>query len=313
MKRLVFPLLILSLALILPALSGCPQESGSGVPNDNQEDDTLGNNPGSGQEDGADSNGSSGGGQKDDSPGGSGKEDDTVPGNIPSGHLGDGPLVLKGKVYTAAVDLGLSVTPYTGSGVVEAVENFGGGENLGEAPLINGEFDISITKKPADLVNISANKFSDWDSPKTDPADARGQYVYLSLQDADSIVEIRKTEIEFSGDPANISGTFKSVSYLYVDKDVVITLGENKILEGSMEMTYKAAALELKKGWNALVREMDISGSGSPSEIVDISRIDLTGSGNVSLSVGNPGFKQWIFLPVTIEGGEESAPMGEPD
>jgi hypothetical protein len=294
MKRLVFPLLVLSLALILPALTGCPQEPEDKVPSNNQEDDASGNNPG-GKENDADSGGNSGG-----------QEDDDAPADIPSGNLGEGPLVLKGKVYTAAIDSeGFVLTPYTAPGVVEVVRHFGNEEDLGEGPLINGEFTISVTKKPPDLVNMSTD-FSSWNSPKTDPADAQGAWVWLSLQDADPIVEIRQVEMNFSGDPANISGTFKFVKYLYVDKDVVITLGENKILEGlegSLEMTYKAAVLELKKGWNALVQDMYMSGSGSPlSEIVDISLIDLTGSGNVTLSVGNPDFKQWIPLPVM--GGE---------
>jgi hypothetical protein len=91
MKRLAFPLLVVSLALILPALTGCPQEPGTA-------------------------------------------------GNIPSGNLGDGPMVLKGKVHTAVPDLEsftISYTPYTAFDVV----------GVYTGAFSKGEFNISITKK----------------------------------------------------------------------------------------------------------------------------------------------------------------------
>jgi hypothetical protein len=320
MKRLVFPLLVLSLALILPVLTGCPQEPE--VPGNNQEDDGSGGKPNDGQND-ADSNGgqgedNSGGNQEDgtsgdgqdDNPGdgddtpdnsGGGQGDDPAPANIPSGHLGDGPLVLKGKVYTEVQDLEnftVTYTPYTKSDVVMAEGTFG--EKLGEGSLTNGELTISITKKPADLRSISTEQnFNRWGSLKAVPVDARDTAIYIWLRDANRT--IAKMEEEVSGNLANFSGASKSVHGLYVDRDVVITLGENKILNGSWTTTYKAAVLELKKGWNVLF--WDVSGSGSASGFEDGEFLNPKGSYDISIYVGNPDLKWTIGLTDAVVGG----------
>jgi hypothetical protein len=250
MKRSVFPLLILSLVLILPVLTGCPQDSGGGAPDGGQEDGTL--------------------------------PDGGNPGTIPSGHLGDDPLVLKGKVYRETIDQeGFKVTYDLVDTAPRVVEVYGGSEKLGERPLADGEFNISIVQ-PANLSSASADAlaemFPGWSSPKADPADVRGTTLYFRLQGGGG--GIRKGEGKVSGDQAKYSFTFKDVTYLYVDKDVVITLGEHEILEGYLR-TYKAAELELKKGWNALVYDQSGSGSGSLMASNDLSV-------NLSMYVGNP-------------------------
>jgi hypothetical protein len=319
MKRLVFPLLVLSLALILPALTGCPQEpedkalgnnqedpggqendadsngGGQGEDNsgDNQEDDTSDDNPSDGDNPGGgdDSPGNSGGGQA----------DDDAPADIPSGNLGEGPLVLKGKVFTEEVsDLEAlptyTYTPDTRSGVVGIYSFAPGVQNewLGEGSLTSGEFNISVTKKPVRFASISTLLSTDseiWGGLKVDPAAARGCTIYLTVPGA--VGPLEKKEVEVSGDLSNFSGTDKYVYYLYVDRDTVITLGERKTMEGSWTITYKAAMLELTKGWNVLVWNASFSGSVSGFEDGEV--LDPKGSSNVSMSVGNPDLK-WISI-----------------
>jgi hypothetical protein len=326
MKRLVFPLLVLSLVLILPVLTGCPQEPE--VPSNNQEDDASGGKPNDGQENDADSNGggqeedklgdNSGDNQKDDtsddnpgdgdkpgdgddSPGNNGQADDDPPADIPSGNLGDGPLVLKGKVFTEEVsDLEVlptyTYTPDTRSGVVGIYSFAPGVQNewLGEGSLTSGEFTISVTKKPVRFASISTLLSTDseiWGGLKVDPAAARGCTIYLTVPGA--VGPLEKKEVEVSGDLSNFSGTDKYVYYLYVDRDTVITLGERKTMEGPATVTYKAAVLELTKGWNALF--WNVSFSGSASGFVDGEFLDPKGASNVSMSVGNPELK-WISI-----------------
>jgi hypothetical protein len=247
MKRSVFPLLILSLVLILPALTGCPQEPGGGDPGNNQEDDP--------------------------------------PGNIPSGHLGDGSLVLKGKVYRETIE-GFTST-YDLDTAPRVVEAYADNGKLGEWPLTNGEFNISIAQ-PTNLTSADdafARMFRAWSNSKAEPADVRGIELYFGLQGGGG--SIYKGEAKVSGDQAKYSFIIEDVDYLYVDRDVVITLGERKTSEGNYTRTYKADELELKKGWNALVYRQSGSGSGSleaPNEW----------SANVSIDVGNPDLK-WII------------------
>jgi hypothetical protein len=244
MKRLFFPLLVLSLALILPALTGCPQDSGGD--------------------------------------------------NIPSGYLGDGPLVLEGKVYTE-IDMetiftaGSKVTypPYTAPDVVRVeVETLTGSETLGTWPLTNGEFNISIDR-PSQPVRSSISEdhlfYGEWENLKVDPADAQIAAMYFYLEEAHT--NLKKREQGISWNQADFTATIKEVCYVYADKDAVVTLGDTSFSEGPRTTTYKAGVLKLKKGWNALNYDTSIAGS--------ISSMDISGSANFSVSVGNPDLK-WV-------------------
>jgi hypothetical protein len=245
MKRL-FPLFILFSVLILPALTGCPQDSGGGAPDDNQEDGTL---------------------------------PDGSPGSIPNGNLGDGPLVIKGKLYVDTGDYPMvAYTPYTAPGVVEM---YSGNETLGEVELINGEFEVSIDK-PADLSRPTFG-YMTWKNPTADPADVQTGGISFRLKDTD--MGIFKEEKKFSWDQAGSMEVIGSVVYWYADKDAVITLGENEIPaenDNGVTRYYNKAELKLTKGWNALYSEEKRSRSSSLLSM------------SMSVSVGNPDLK-WTF------------------
>jgi hypothetical protein len=240
MKRHLFPLLIL--ALILPALAGCPQDSGD---------------------------------------------------STPGGNLGDGDLVLKGKVYTGDLDyttLKQTYEPSDANGTVEVMAWYPGAgyEKLIEGPLTNGEFDISIAQ-PANPVllddNALASLFSSWDNPTADLADAKIVQIYLRLAGDNSIEKSKST---VSGTVSSFKMTQESVMYLYVDKDVTITLvakeqsGTDEEDGTPYTNTYKAATLKFTQGWNALYVEQEMSGTST------------TRSRTVTLSMKNPDL-YWVL------------------
>jgi hypothetical protein len=169
------------------------------------------------------------------------------------------------------------------------VEARAGSEKLGEGHSAGGEFNISIAQ-PTNLTSASADAlaemFPGWSSPKAEPADFRGITLYFRLQGGGE-GNFYQGEKTISGDSAKFSYTVKDVAYSYVDKDVVITLGERKTSEGFLTETYKAAELELKKGWNVLVYDQSGSGSGSLTAPNDLSN-------NLSITVGNPDLKWTI-------------------
>jgi hypothetical protein len=208
--------------------------------------------------------------------------------STPSGNLGDGDLVLEGTVYTGDYNFQTGVDTYekyTTAGTVEVWVSNGSAANekLGEGPLTNGEFDISISKKPAALVGFSAlaTFFDEWDTPTANPEDVNGTVLFLQLQ---GIGNIAKGESGGSVNGNEFSGTNKSVIYLYVDKDVTITLGANEGsgTEQAVAYTANAATLKLTRGWNALYREI----KGTMTQ--------TSASQTLSVSVGNPDLK-WVI------------------
>jgi hypothetical protein len=235
MKRRLFPVLVL--ALILPALTGCP----------------------------------------------TGNEDD--PG-IPSGNLGDGNLVLEGTVYTQDFDedtYKLTYEPYPTGIEVEVYAN--GSEKLGGKSVTGGTFKITV-EKPANLAGFDdlAEYFEGWDNPTAAPADGKGAMISLRVKDTSN--RIYKTETDFSGNQTSGSMTTKSVDYVYVNKDVTITLGEDTVTEegSSTPCKYNAVTLTLSEGWNALYTEYVATGNEASS------------SATMSISVKNPDLKWVIYL-----------------
>jgi hypothetical protein len=80
-------------------------------------------------------------------------------------------------------------------------------EELGTAALTNGEFSITITKKPATFssANDSQNRiFRAWKIIKVEPADTQGAAIGLSV---DSGGGIDKEDASFSGDSSSYSGS----------------------------------------------------------------------------------------------------------
>jgi hypothetical protein len=247
MKRQLFPVLVL--ALILPALTGCP----SGDP----------------------------------------EKSSSTPSGTSGGNLGDGNLVLKGTVYTIDGSTGQVIyEKYTTAGTIEVwARGSGGGssEKLGEGALTSGEFNISVDKKPT--ANLDAFDpdyfFGDWYDPTANPTDAKGAGISLGL--GSLTTGIGKLEYTYTGS-SNMSS--KYVEYLYVDRDVTVTLGANEVSDEytdddgttiSYTNTYKAATLKLSKGWNALYYEYGGTQSGT------------TLTQTLSVSVGNPDLR-WVLL-----------------
>jgi hypothetical protein len=224
-------------ALILPTLTGCPQDS----------------------------------------------EDNTPGGN----------LVLEGTVYTTTFNesaLKYEYNLYETADIVEVWASAGAAsEKLGEGPLTNGKFNISVTQKPASLSSDFAGTiFSPWTNPGAEPADAKA--AQISLRSAGTHGRIRKTQATASGTRDNGKETEEAVMYLYVDMDVTITLeanGDSGITDREGDEipytdTYNAATLKLAKGWNALYQEYEITATSS-----GLSR-------TVSVSVKNPDL-YWIL------------------
>jgi hypothetical protein len=240
MKRQVFPVLILLVVLLLPVLTGCPQDAGDA---------------------------------------------------ISSGHYGDDLPVFEGKVYTQTMDLmtdKVSYDPVTDSGIVQAWDRV---KKLAEGSLADGSFTISITAKPDSntLSNIGSYwVFSNWGGSKVtiDKPEAQftslGLYVYEEGTYTGSIFK-EKITITF---PENntVDRKYDNVYYLYVDRDVTVTLGEGKDSNDWWDFTYEASELKFLKGWNALYTEMH--------EIFADDRRHTE-----TLSVEDPKDLYWVFSP----------------
>jgi hypothetical protein len=230
MKRQLFPVLVL--ALILPALTGCPKDSG----------------------------------------------DDN---STPSGNLGDGNLVLKGTVYEPTNfddETGeITFARYTTADTVEVWAEGSSSEKLGEGALTNGEFNISISKKPTVLDDLdSVHFFYGWKDQKANPTDVKVVMIFLKLKNAQEGI------YKFGAKTSHYD--YEYVDYLYVDKDVTITLGEKlEQATSSYAVTYTAATLALSKGWNALHYKYKETSSGTVS------------NGFHSVSVGNLDLGMWTF------------------
>jgi hypothetical protein len=207
--------------------------------------------------------------------------------SIPSGSLGDADLVLKGTVYEDKTDFETMKIKYeetarSGTVVVYTTS----GEKLGEGALTTGDFDINVTQKPTGFRSVE-NIFDSWEDLKVEPADAQIAEIELGLQDQG---RIRKREVKSaSGTQSDFSYSMEEVTYLYADKDVTITLGEN-VIEGDnggggkYKSTSKAATLKLTKGWNALHYKYSAKGTATSQ------------TSTTSVSVGNPDIKWVLYL-----------------
>jgi hypothetical protein len=206
--------------------------------------------------------------------------------SIPSGNLGDGELTLGGTVYEAIFGQYFPTYPkYTGSETIRAGSS--GNEVLGTGTLRNGEFNIKISK-PTRFSPISdiveRGLFGNWQNPTVNPADYNSVAIRLTT---DNGRYISKVQSEGSGDANNWSGTSQRVEYVYVDKDLTITLEgmtTSDKLNNGIPYTYKTSdtTLSLTKGWNALW--LKFTGSGTPAGE----------EGTISVSVGDPDVK-WVI------------------
>jgi hypothetical protein len=211
-----------------------------------------------------------------------------------SGNLGDGALTLGGQLVYEITGSGEAVK-YTGSDtvIVYAGDESGTPEELGQTALTSGGFSITINKKPVTLYPLSTampdHIFGNWQSLTADPADTTVAEVYLrTLTSSKQVVKSEASESGTyePGPPDNFKAEYNYVQYLYVDKDVTITLtGEEQsgtFYGASGTRWSNDTTLKLTKGWNALYTIHDVASTtaGSTEEI--------------SISVENPHFV-WII------------------
>jgi hypothetical protein len=199
-------------------------------------------------------------------------------GSIPGGNLGDGELVLGGTVYYDDYDE--NVRKYTDPATVEV--KTADGTTLGTAALLNGEFSVAITDKPASFFNVNeletyfytvlaANADNYAGTFAFDPPDAGCMPIVLTYNAFGK--NIYQAEYFESG----ITDNEHFVNYLYADRDVTITVQEGATLN---HITLHRATLSLTKGWNALY-------------LTDVyTWTDLTG--NAFLSIERPDLK-WLI------------------
>jgi hypothetical protein len=159
--------------------------------------------------------------------------------------------------------------------------------------LTEGGFDLSITAEPGPdtLTSISAY----WaGSLKATVVPPEARFTSLSLVISDISTEdktgleewIERMKITTSGDATAFSRKEDIVEYWYVDRDAVATVAAFKPspAEDSGKTAtggYNAVKLELRKGWNAVHIENEISGTATTVNM------------EMSMSVGNPEGLYW--------------------
>jgi hypothetical protein len=168
-------------------------------------------------------------------------------------------LVLKGTVYEEDRDQdGKDVyVKYTTADTV-GTDSFEF-KLLGEAPLTDGEFTARVGKPDDDNLGPATgylsflSDFSEWKDPKIEPADTKGIVLSsLRLKTAGRFIS-KEVTTQDSGNWNAGESRWEYVDYFYVDKDATITLEEQKDNDDSNDSsTYKAATLQLKKGWNPI-------------------------------------------------------------
>jgi hypothetical protein len=209
---------------------------------------------------------------------------------IPSGNLGDGDLVLEGKIYTETLHPHPNYTAeynlYSDSGVVRTiVEGFG---SLGEGTLSDGEFKITITKKPTTgLLNSDQfNKISAfWGLENETILVPDFQFAQIRFFEKSMERGIQKRESILSDtSPWTI---YIFVDYLYVDTDATVVLEEKTHYDPDVSglaytQIFKKTTLDLKKGWNALTTRWVEEGTAT------------TYSHTTTVSVENPDLR-WVI------------------
>jgi hypothetical protein len=255
MKRLVFSIIILAMIFPVMVITNC--STGNGDPVVNPEDNNPSDDPG-----------------------------DYTP--APSGNLGEGPLELKGVIYTETMDYANSVATYSRYSSSSTIVAWAIGDRMiSTVDLVDGEFDISIPEEPVFLFSFDSNSmsglFNGWDNPTITPDDAQGVHIYLFEQTTNKFIG-KKDLLLSKVSPWSIT---RSVDYVYVDQDVTVTLKDKSALNpdrNDVEYTdiYESAEISLKKGWNALTRKRVEAGTPTVQ------------SSTSSISVENPNFR-WVI------------------
>jgi len=145
--------------------------------------------------------------------------------------------------------------------------------------------------------------------------DVNAAVVTLEVIDSDEYSGLLKYLLDINFDilKLTIKITIKTVNYIYVDNDLNIkadkhTFNNNDFgfpdLGFPITLTTEKINLDLKKGWNALYLEITAQSNIPPGLLMpsdpDSSGPDLSAlrpTGNLKMSVGDPGNLNWTLIP----------------
>ncbi|MDR1212150.1 MAG: hypothetical protein LBK40_07965 [Spirochaetaceae bacterium] len=199
------------------------------------------------------------------------------------GNLGTGPLILKGRIYEegfpAPPSYTLSYTPTNKIGMLTA-------STSEVAAITNGSFEITVTPSSSlvSFSTVAGEYFSDWANVTSNNGSAL--FEALELTTSSGTIGngyLFRERFQTSVKGSNYTATGQEVYYFYVNADVTITGGNKTDSDG---VVYKAFALDLQEGWNAVCGR---------SVSTYTSEFDEVESGTVTLSISNPADLYWVF------------------
>jgi len=193
----------------------------------------------------------------------------------------------------------------------------------GTGEIKNGKLNYSINVVPP-LSPINEGGGLDslkgmYPSLQFSPENVNAAAVVL-LTDSAEYSGLLKYLLEINFDPLKLTIiiTIKTVNHMYVDKDLNITADvfshdyTNPELPFPIALTSEKINMNLKKGWNSLYSEITAQ-SNIPLELIplipsllagssdlDLSDLDLSAlkpTGNLKMSVGDPGNLNWTLIP----------------
>jgi len=188
----------------------------------------------------------------------------------------------------------------------------------GTGQIKNGKLNYSIDVVPP-LSPINEGEGLDYlkgmyPSLIFNPEDVKVTAVVL-LTDSDEYSGLLKYLLEVNFDllKLTIKITIKTVNYMYVDKDLNITADEfsydytNPELPFPITLTSEKINLSLKQGWNTLYSEITAKSNIPPELLMPSAPSDpdspgpdlsvLRPTGNLKMSVGDPGNLNWTLIP----------------
>jgi hypothetical protein len=218
-----------------------------------------------------------------------------------------------------------------------ANEEFKGNLNIsdgglgGSGKIKNGKLNYSIgipkqLEPIGERLNYLKNMYSDLEFSSDD---VNAAVVALEIIDNDEYSGLLKNSLNVnfnSNNPLNMNIiiTIKMVNYIYVDNNLIIkadkhTFDNNDFgfpdLGFPISLTTEEINLSLKKGWNALYSEITAQSNIPPELLVPSEPSDpdspgpdlsaLRPTGNLKMSVGDPGNLNWTLMPSQDSGYDD--------
>ena len=177
-----------------------------------------------------------------------------------NGHLGN-TLNFSGQVYTMDEET-FTFSPFTGSQPITS--NLAGVTGT----VTNGQLSFEAGRpgnlRPLDDIWIFSTRAT------INPSSARGIRLHMSLGNTDIV------RGNISGNPR--SNTVNTVTYIFVDREVTISMGAETNVWGDRSATTNAFNITLREGWNA----------------VHLNMVNTETSSTETKSLGNPDNLRWI-------------------